>query len=92
MMRSRICSSNSRGSVARRLVSRIRDRITANWFFTRWFTSRIKSRMRRSFSFAVVMSRAIFDAPTILPLPSLIGETVSDTETKVPSLRRRVVS
>ncbi len=67
MMRSRICSSNSRGSVARRLVSRIRDRITANWFFTRWFTSRISSRMRRSFSFANVISRAIFDAPTIVP-------------------------
>jgi hypothetical protein len=37
------------------------------------------------------MSRAIFDAPTTRPLPSLMGDTVSDTSISVPSLRRRVV-
>ncbi|HEX8852439.1 MAG TPA: PAS domain S-box protein, partial [Pyrinomonadaceae bacterium] len=39
-----------------------------------------------------VMSRAIFDAPTMRPSASFTGETVSDTSTKVPSLRRRTVS
>ena len=38
------------------------------------------------------MSRAIFDAPTILPSLFLIGEMVSDTSTRLPSLRSRTVS
>jgi hypothetical protein len=38
------------------------------------------------------MSRAIFEAPTIVPLPSTIGETVTETSTSLPSLRRRLVS
>ena len=39
-----------------------------------------------------VMSRAIFEAPTIVPSPSRIGETVSEMSTRLPSLRRRTVS
>ena len=39
-----------------------------------------------------VMSRAIFEAPIILPVRSLIGETVSETSINEPSLRRRTVS
>ena len=38
------------------------------------------------------MSRAIFEAPTILPLPSRTGETVSEMSTRLPSFRRRTVS
>ena len=39
-----------------------------------------------------VTSRAIFEAPMMVPLSSLIGETVSDTAISAPSLRWRVVS
>ena len=39
-----------------------------------------------------VMSRPIFEAPMILPLASLMGETVSEISTRLPSLRRRTVS
>ena len=35
------------------------------------------------------MSRAIFDAPVTVPAPSMIGETVIETSTSLPSLRRR---
>jgi hypothetical protein len=38
------------------------------------------------------MLRAIFEAPMILPLASLIGETVNDTSSAVPSLHARTVS
>jgi hypothetical protein len=38
------------------------------------------------------MSRAIFDAPTITPFPSLMGETLSEMSSSPPSLRRRTVS
>ena len=38
------------------------------------------------------MSRAIFDAPTIVPAASLIGDTLMDTSMGVPSLRTRTVS
>ena len=38
------------------------------------------------------MSVAIFDAPTIAPVRSRIGEIVTHTSTSVPSLRRRTVS
>ena len=39
-----------------------------------------------------VMSRAIFDAPMILPSAFLMGDTVSEISTKLPSLRWRTVS
>jgi hypothetical protein len=45
-----------------------------------------------SASFCFVMSRAIFDAPMILPRESMIGDEVSDTWICVPSLRTRMVS
>lgn len=92
MIRARIISSNSLGLAERLLVSLTIDRITANWFFTRWLTSRIRSRMRRSFSLAAVMSRAIVEAPTISPARLLIGDTVTETATSEPSLRFRIVS
>ena len=38
------------------------------------------------------MSRAIFDAPTISPRSSRIGETVSEIDSRVPSFRCRMVS
>ncbi len=40
----------------------------------------------------LVMSRAILDAPTTRPSWFLIGEMVSDTSIRLPSLRRRTVS
>ena len=49
------------------------------------------SRIASSERFWRVMSRAIFEAPTMRPLPSLMGDTVSETSISVPSLRRRVV-
>ena len=39
-----------------------------------------------------VMSRAIFEAPTISPRSFRIGETVSEIDSRVPSLRCRIVS
>ena len=41
---------------------------------------------------AGVMSRAIFDAPMILPSALLTGEIVRDTSTRLPSFRNRTVS
>jgi hypothetical protein len=38
------------------------------------------------------MSRAVFDAPTTVPSAFLMGDTVSEISTKLPSLRRRTVS
>jgi hypothetical protein len=38
------------------------------------------------------MSRAIFDAPMIRPVPSRTGETVSEMSRRLPSFRRRTVS
>ena len=38
-------------------VSLMIERITEYWFFTRWLTSRIRSRIRFSFSLWLVMSR-----------------------------------
>jgi hypothetical protein len=38
------------------------------------------------------MSRAIFEAPTIAPLLSLIGEIVAETAMRLPSFRTRTVS
>jgi hypothetical protein len=38
------------------------------------------------------MSRAIFDAPMMLPLGVKMGETVSEISTELPSLRWRTVS
>ena len=38
------------------------------------------------------MSRATFEAPTIRPAWSLIGETVTETSISRPSLRTRTVS
>ena len=40
----------------------------------------------------LVMSRAIFDAPTILPPTPLIGETVTEISILLPCLRMRTVS
>ena len=37
-------------------------------------------------------SRAIDDAPMILPPPSMIGDTVSETLTLLPSFLTRIVS
>ena len=45
--------------------------------------------MRRDRS---VISRAIFEAPTISPCSFRIGETVSEIVSRVPSLRCRTVS
>ena len=42
--------------------------------------------------FCSVMSRAIFDAPTILPSAFLTGETVNETAIRLPCLRCRTVS
>ncbi len=42
--------------------------------------------------FCSVISCATFDAPTIRPAESLIAETVTDTFTLPPSLRKRTVS
>ncbi len=53
--------------------------------------ARISSRSRSSARRAV-MSRAILAAPTIPPLPSLIGDTDSDTASRRPSLATRSVS
>ncbi len=39
-----------------------------------------------------VMSRAIFEAPTISPASPRIGETVSEIDSRLPSLRCRIVS
>jgi hypothetical protein len=39
-----------------------------------------------------VMSRATFEAPTMRPSASLMGETVSEMSTSEPSLRTRTVS
>ena len=39
-----------------------------------------------------VMSRAIFEAPTISPRSFRSGETVSEILSRVPSLRCRIVS
>ena len=41
---------------------------------------------------AWVISRPIFEAPTIRPEASRIGETVRETSMIAPSLRRRLVS
>ena len=38
------------------------------------------------------MSRAIFEAPTTSPRSLRIGETVSEIDSRVPSLRCRIVS
>ena len=53
---------------------------------------RASSRSASSARLRSVMSRATFDAPMILPPASWIGETVSDTSTRPPSLRVRCVS
>ena len=51
------------------------------------------SRSRSSSArFRSVMSRATFEAPTILPSASQIGETLSDTSMMRPSLVHRLVS
>ena len=57
--------------------------------------SRLASIMDRASSAAslwLVRSRAIVDAPTIVPSASRIGETVSETGNTVPSFRTRMVS
>jgi hypothetical protein len=38
------------------------------------------------------MSRAIFEAPTMVPLASRTGEIVTDTSINLPSLVARIVS
>ncbi|MCY1547827.1 hypothetical protein D9M68_839070 [compost metagenome] len=92
IIRSITCRANSSLSVARVLVSRTMATITANWFFTRWLTSRIKALMRSSLSFCAVMSRATLDTPIISPLSPRIGEIVSEIGRRRPSLCSRTVS
>ena len=45
-----------------------------------------------SATFRSLMSRATFEAPMIFPAASLIAETVTETSTLLPSLRKRTVS
>ena len=42
--------------------------------------------------FMLVISRTIIEAPMIVPFAFRIGDTVRDTSSNVPSLRRRMVS
>ena len=64
----------------------------ANRFLTRWSISRSKSSCRSRARLSSVMSRAIFEAPMISPFSFLIGETVREISTRLPSLRCRTVS
>ena len=61
-----------------------------------WESAEVRSLIKPSRSFSSclrrVMSRATVEAPTTRPSASLIGETVSDTSTAVPSFRMRTVS
>jgi hypothetical protein len=50
------------------------------------------SRAAASIRTRSVTSRAIFDAPTTRPVSLRIGDTVSETESVVPSFRWRTVS
>jgi hypothetical protein len=50
------------------------------------------ARSVASASLRSVMSRAIFEAPTMRPSEPLIGETVSEMSTGEPSLRTLTVS
>jgi hypothetical protein len=61
-------------------------------FLERWSASRERRAICSSFRFRSEMSRAIFEAPIILPSPLLTGETVSEIGTWLPSLRLRLVS
>ena len=76
----RRCRSTPAGSSARGRASR----------GIRPCGGRLRARSA-SIRFCSVMSRPVFDAPTISPSASRIGETVSDTSMIVPSLRRRFV-
>ena len=58
----------------------MRRRSSICWRRTRWV--RLLS----------VMSRAVSDAPMISPVGPLIGDTLSETSTLRPSLRKRTVS
>ena len=64
----------------------------AKMFLARCSASRPRTAILASCCRRSLMSRAIFDAPTILPSALPIGETVSETSTGVPSLRTRTVS
>ena len=55
---------------------------------SRQWSSCSSSSIRRRYE----MFLAIFDAPTMTPVASRIGETVSEMGTRVPSLRLRTVS
>ena len=68
------------------------ERLTAAWTLASTFlllcsASRARVAIRSWLRFCSVMSRAIFDAPTILPCAFLTGETVSETTMRLPSLR-----
>jgi len=66
--------------------------VMRNRLFTRCRISRMRRDSPSCASFRSVMSRAIFDAPMILPLMSLIGDMVTETWISSPSLRWRTVS
>ena len=66
--------------------------MVASVFLTRWLSS-LKSRARiSSLRLRSVTSRATFEAPTMLPLLSRIGEMVSEMWTWRPSFATRTVS
>jgi hypothetical protein len=90
LMRPSIIAVNSPTVAAR--VKCTMDRMTVRRFLARWSTSRARRCRRASASLRSVISRAIFEAPTTLPSVVLIGDTVSEMSTRLPSLRRRTVS
>ena len=54
--------------------------------------TRPSSRSASSIRLRAVMSRAIFEAPMTAPAASLIGDTVREMSSSVPSFRTRTVS
>ena len=78
--------------LAFRALIATRQLVTASRFLMRWPISRSRSDCCSSARRFSEISRAILDAPMMVPCASFTGEIVTETGTSVPSLRWRMVS
>lgn len=85
-------SASSRTEFAERALKPTMLPERAKKFLIRWLISVSSKRCRSRAFLSSVMSRAIFEAPTIRPRAFRIGEIVSEISARLPSFRCRTVS